>query len=104
MEKNHNKLRIMVIDIKEDKLILDEFCDSIVAGLSRFDADSGIAQKKLGALKGDLASAIAAITGAEGAADQAKRELVNKVMEQYRGGDIDEYLEKLLKGELNENP
>ena len=46
MKENHNKLRIMVIDIKEDKLILDEFCDSIVAGLSRFDADSGIAQKK----------------------------------------------------------
>lgn len=44
-----------------------------------------------------------AITGAESAVIQAKSKFVKKVMEQYRGGDIDEYLEKLLKGEFNEN-
>ena len=104
MEENHNKLRIMVIDIEEDKLIVDEFCDSIVVGLGRSDANGDISGKKLGILKGGIYSAVAAINSAEGAADKTKSKLVGRVMEQYRGGDIDEYLEKLLKGELNENP
>ena len=104
MKEHHNKLRIMVIDIEEDKLIVDEFCDSIVVGLGRSDVNGDISGKKLVILKGGIHSAVAAIAEAEGSAGKAKSKLVGRVMEQYRGGDIDEYLEKLLKGDLNENP
>ena len=80
-ENKTHAFRIMVIDIAEDKLVLDEFCDAIIVGISRSDGDPKINEaKEFMAAKCHILTQSCSVKAAEKAIATAKKEVVESFM------------------------
>lgn len=89
MSNVNKSFRIMIIDIAEDKVVVDEFCDAIVAGI----ASSGGTIKEtevseIVCVKGNLLAGIAVTAAAEKAIMRQKREFVRSFMKNASPEDI----------------
>jgi hypothetical protein len=79
----------MVIDIEEDKVVIDEFCDAIVAGVATNGGSPEETKgKELLASKSDLFAGIAVVGAAEKAIMRQKREFVKSFMQNASPEDI----------------
>jgi hypothetical protein len=79
----------MVIDIEEDKVVIDEFCDAIVAGVATNGGSlEDTKGKELLASKSDLFAGIAVVGAAEKAIMRQKREFVKSFMQNVSPEDI----------------
>lgn len=89
MSKIKHAYRLMVIDIGEDKVVVDEFCDAIVAGVA---TNGGSHEETKGtellASKSDLFAGIAVVAAAEKAIMRQKREFVKSFMKNASPEDI----------------
>ena len=74
MSENKHAFRLMVIDIEEDKVVVDELCDAIVAGTAKSpeDGEGRGTHNVLSASKCALPIGIAAIMAAEKAVKETK--------------------------------
>lgn len=81
--------RLMVIDIEQDKVVIDEFCDAIVSGVA---TNGGSPEETNGtellASKSDLFAGIAVVAAAEKAIMRQKREFVKSFMKNASLKDI----------------
>ena len=89
MSKIEHAYRLMVIDIEEDKVVIDEFCDAIVAGVA---TNGGSLEKTEGkellASKSDVFAGISVVAAAEKAIMRQKREFVKSFMKNASPEDI----------------
>lgn len=110
MSKNGlGSLRVMVIDVEGDKILRDELCDAIVAGLAR-DGDRGKGEKvsgcSFGISKGSVGTMVASCMSADQAVEKAKESCVKKFIETaVQGGlsdldNLDEMLGKVIDSAL----
>lgn len=84
-----HSFRITIFDIEEEKVVVDEFCDAIVAGVA---TNGGSLEETNGmellASKSDLFAGIVVVTAAEKAIMRQKRELVKSFMKNASPEDI----------------
>lgn len=89
MSKIKHAYRLMVIDIEEDKVVIDEFCDAIVAGVA---TNGGSLEEAKGtqllASKSNLFAGIAVVAAAEKAIMRQKRKFVKSFMKNASPEDI----------------
>jgi hypothetical protein len=79
----------MIIDIAEDKIVVDEFCDAIVAGIaSSGDNIEKTEGSEIGCVKGNILAGIAVVGAAEKAIERQKREFVRNFMKKASPEDI----------------
>ena len=98
MSEAKHAFRIMLIDIDADKVLVDEFCDAVVAGIA-CNPEEGKKQEGgdiLVACKCGLSTGVAAVAAAEEAIQKQK----NKTLESFlRKGGI-ENVADLMKAAL----
>lgn len=111
MSKNGlGSLRVMVIDVEGDKILRDELCDAIVAGLAR-DGDCGKGEKKVSGCSfaianGSVGASVASCMSAEQAVEKVKESCVKKFIKTaVQGGlsdldNLDEMLDKVIDSDL----
>lgn len=95
--------RLMVIDIEADKVIVDEFCDAIVAGTARSPED-GKGQgthNVLSASKCALPIGIAAVMAAEKAVKETKMKTIETFLAKD-DGSIGEMISEMLEEDEDE--
>lgn len=89
MSEIKHAYRLMVIDIEEDKVVIDEFCDAIVAGVAtNGGSPEDTKGKELLCSKSDLFAGIAVVVAAEKAIMRQKREFVRSFMKKASPEDI----------------
>ena len=89
MSEVKHSFRVMVIDITEDKVVVDEFCDAIVAGLASNDGKIGKYDgSEIVASKCNFIAGIGAVEAAERAVMRQKKEFVKSFMKQASPEDI----------------
>ena len=100
MSEAKHTFRLMLIDIDADKVLVDEFCDAVVAGTAQ-DPEEGKLQEDgnvIVACRCGLSAGIAVVAAAEEAIQKQK----NKTVENFlRKGGI-EIVEDLMKAALKE--
>ena len=91
--------RLMIIDIEADKVIVDEFCDAIVAGTATKsdDGEGPGTHNVLSASKCDLHIGVAAVMAAEEAIEKTKKNTVEAVLKRAAGGDIGDMIKKFFE-------
>ena len=89
MSEVKHSFRVMVIDIAEDKVVVDEFCDAIVAGLA---SNGGKIREynssEIVACKCNFIAGIGAVEAAERAVMKQKKEFVKSFMKKASPEDI----------------
>lgn len=91
----------MLIDIKEDKILVDEFCDAVVAGTAQNPEEDKLQEfgSAIGACRCGLSTVIAAAAAAEESIQKQK----NKTIESFlREGGIEnaaDLIKAALEGE-----
>ena len=89
MSNVNKSFRIMIIDIAEDKVVVDEFCDAIVAGIaSSGDVIEETSCSEIVCVKGNVLAGIAVTGAAEKAIMRQKREFVRSFMKNASPEDI----------------
>lgn len=97
-EIKHN-FRFMIIDIEEDKVVVDEFCDAVVAGIATNGCKPGFTDsQEILACKCGLLAGTAAVGAAEKAVMTQKKQIIKSFMEKATpeeimkcfGGECDE--------------
>lgn len=89
MSETKYAYRLMVIDIKEDKVVVDEFCDAIVAGIASSGDNIGETEcSEIACVKGNVLAGIAVVDAAEKAIMRQKREFVKSFMKNASPEDI----------------
>ena len=104
MSEVKHAFRIMLIDIEADKIILDEFCDAVVAGIAK-NPESGKVQDAgnvLVACKCGLATGIVAVAAAEEAIQKQKDKTVESFLKKGGISNVDEFMKEALGGDINE--
>lgn len=82
MSEIKHSFRIMVIDIEEDKVVIDEFADAIVGGIAKnVSTPKEIEKSEICACKCSLIAGIGAVEAAEKAIMTQKRQVVKSFME-----------------------
>lgn len=81
MSEIKHSLRLMIIDIEEDKVVVDEFCDSVIAGVAQ-KREAMIPQKiEIAASKSGYIEGIFAVEAAESAIRTQKTKIIKTFME-----------------------
>lgn len=89
MSNVNKSFRIMIIDIAEDKVVVDEFCDAIVAGIASSGDNIGKTEgSEIVCVKGNVLAGIAVVAAAEKAIMRQKREFVKSFMKNASPEDI----------------
>lgn len=84
----HN-FRFMIIDIEEDKVVVDEFCDAVVAGIATNGCTPGFADsQEILACKCGLLAGTAAVGAAEKAVMTQKKQIIKSFMEKATREEI----------------
>ena len=87
-EIKHN-FRFMIIDIKEDKVVVDEFCDAVVAGIATNGCKPGFTDRQeIIACKCGLLAGAAAVDAAEKAVMTQKKQIIKSFMEKATREEI----------------
>ena len=93
MSEVKHSLRLMVIDIEEDKVVVDEFCDSFVGGLSAKTENIKKPDNiELCVCKCGLIPGIGAVTAAEKAIMMQKKQIIKAFAEQAPSEVVEEVL------------
>ena len=89
MSNVNKSFRIMIIDIAKDKVVVDEFCDAIVAGIASSADNIGETEcSEIACVKGNILAGISVVTAAEKAIMRLKREFVRSFMKNASPEDI----------------
>ena len=89
MSNVNKSFRIMIIDIAEDKVVVDEFCDAIVAGIASSGGPIEETEgREIACVKGNVLAGIAVTGAAEKAIMRQKREFVRSFMKNASPEDI----------------
>ena len=111
MSKNGlGSLRVMVIDVEGDKILRDELCDAIVAGLAR-DGDCGKGEKKVSGCSfsnrnGSVGASLVSCMAAEQTIEKVKERCAEKLVKAAAQGglsdldNLDEMLDKVVDSAL----
>lgn len=87
-EIKHN-FRFMIIDIKEDKVVVDEFCDAVVAGIATNGCKPGFTDsQEIIACKCGLLAGTAAVDAAEKAVMTQKKQIIKSFMKKAAPEEI----------------
>lgn len=101
MSEVKHAFRLMIIDINEDKVLVDEFCDAVVAGTAQ-NPEEGKKQEDgdvLVACKCCLSTGVAAVVAAEEAVQNQKMEMVASFLEKGGVGNVEDLVKAALEGE-----
>ena len=101
-KKINAAFRLMIIDIEEDKLILDEFCDAIIGGIAKepTEGKKGLVMGNvLNAVKCGIPAGVAAVSAAEDAIEFHKKKTCKLFAEKIGLGDLDSMIDKILGGD-----
>ena len=89
MSKIKHAYRLMVIDIEEDKVVVDEFCDAVVAGIATNRCKPGFTDnQEIIACKCGLLAGTAAVEAAEQAVMTQKKQIIKSFMEKATPEEI----------------
>ena len=81
MSKENPSFRIMIIDLAEDKVVVDQFADAIVCGIGRNgDKKNEIEGSELLACKCNFVAGVGAVNAAEKAIRRQKMEIIKNFM------------------------
>ena len=87
-EIKHN-FRFMIIDIEEDKVVVDEFCDAVVAGIATNGCTPGFADgREILACKCGLLAGTVAVNAAEKAVMTQKKQIIKSFMKKATSEEI----------------
>lgn len=82
MSEIKHSFRIMIIDIEEDKVVIDEFADAIVGGIAKNGSSlKNNERSEICACKCSFIAGIGAVEAAEKAIMTQKRQVVKSFME-----------------------
>lgn len=82
MSEIKHSFRIMIIDIDEDKVVVDEFADAIVGGIAKNGSTpKDIERAEVCVCKCDFISGIRAVEAAEKAIMTQKKQVIKSFME-----------------------
>ena len=82
MSEIKHSFRIMVIDIEEDKIVIDEFADAIVGGIAKNGRTlKNIEKTEICACKCSFAAGVGAVAAAEVAIKTQKKQVIKSFME-----------------------
>lgn len=104
MSKIQGKYRVMIIDIAEDKVVFDEFCDVVLGGCAKNSEDGKRCSdvKGIGAANCNLFAGMAACMAAEKIVQKHKNKLAKGILNDITGGDVDSVLDKFLEERMEE--
>lgn len=89
MSKIKHAYRLMVIDIEEDKVVVDEFCDAVVAGIAANGCKPGLTySREIIACKCGLRAGTAAVDAAQKAVMTQKKQIIKSFMEKATPEEI----------------
>ena len=89
MSNVNKSFRIMIIDIAEDKIVVDEFCDAVVAGIADNGCKPGFTDsQEIIACKCGLNAGTAAVVAAEKAVMTQKKQIIKSFMEKATPEEI----------------
>lgn len=89
MSKIKHAYRLMVIDIEEDKVVIDEFCDAVVAGIAANGCKPGFTDnQEIIACKCGLLAGTAAVDAAEKAVMTQKKQIIKSFMKKATPEEI----------------
>ena len=95
MSKIKHAYRLMVIDIEEDKVVIDEFCDCIVGGIGKQVEEEGKTGSAVMCIQNGLAlTGVAAVEAAEDAVKRQKRKLVEEFFKNASPEEVAEVIKK----------
>ena len=104
MSEIKHAYRLMVIDIEEDKVVVDAFCDCIVGGLGQTSEEEGkTGAEALVIQKGWALTGVAAVEAAENAVKLQKRTLVEEFLKTASPEEIAEVIKKGREVDNDEN-
>lgn len=81
-------LRIMIIDIEEDKIVVDEFCDAVIVGAAQTREAMPPQPIEIAACKSGYIEAVFAVTAAENAIRTQKAKIIKTFMEKATPEEI----------------
>ena len=77
-----HSFRITIFDIEEEKVLVDEFCDAVIAGIARNGSKPGsVDAQEIGVCKCGIRAGVGAVTAAEKAVMTHKKEVIKSFME-----------------------
>ena len=95
MSETKHAYRLMVIDIEEDKVVIDEFCDCIVGGVGKKVEEEGKTGSAVLVMQNGWAlTGVAAVEAAEKAVKLQKRKLVTEFLKTASPEEIAEVIKK----------
>lgn len=101
MSEAKHAFRLMIIDIDEDKILVDEFCDAVIAGTAQ-NPEEGKKQEGgniIGACRCALLTSVAAMSAAEEAVRKQKAKVVASLLEEDGIGNAQDLMKAVLEGE-----
>lgn len=101
MSEVKHAFRLMIIDIDEDKILVDEFCDAVVAGTAQ-KPEEGKKQEGgnvIAACRCALITSVAAMSAAEEAVRKQKAKVVASLLEEDGSGNVEDLVKAVLDGE-----
>lgn len=101
MSEVKHAFRLMIIDIDEDKVVVDEFCDAVIAGAAK-NPEEGKQQDSgtvIAACRCCLTAGMAAVVAAEEAVQKQKRKIVASFLEKGGVGNVEDLVKAVLEGE-----
>lgn len=101
MSEVKHAFRLMIIDIDEDKVVVDEFCDAVIAGAAKnpekgnqYDGGNVIVACRCG-----LGASVAAMASATEAVRKQKAKVVASLLEEDGIGNAQDLMKAVLEGE-----
>ena len=94
--------RLMIIDIEEDRIVLDEFCDAIIGGIAKESTEGKkglVMGNVLNAVKCGIPAGVAAVSAAEDAIGLHKKMTCKLFAEKMGFGNLDSMIDKILGGD-----
>lgn len=89
MSNVNKSFRIMIIDIAEDKIVVDEFCDAIVTGIASSGDNIGETEgSEITCVKGNVFAGIAVVAAAEKAVMTQKKQIIKSFMKKATPEEI----------------
>ena len=92
MSEVKHSLRLMIIDIEEDKIVVDEFCDSVIVGAAQTRETMPPQKIEIAASKSGYIEGIFAVEAAESAIRTQKKKIIKTFMEKATPEEIKEVL------------
>ena len=84
-----HSFRITIFDIEEDKVVVDEFCDAVVAGIAGKGCNPGLTEsQEIIACKCGLLTGTAAVAVAEKAVMTQKKQIIKSFMKKATSEEL----------------